>query len=236
MRHLSIEEVNFSRLLKKTEKNLLGYIEGSSFSPPEDRLFGNKSVLEGCMKVSPCQGFEPFLRKLAEQWNQLAAIDSLTDSKKLQRLHGGPPPSQLSLAAYKNKLDHLQQLYKSILEREKVLLTTDDDLESTVSSDSFTDLPDDSSMSNILLSERNELLSTDDVEQDDSKSIEELLKLHRETQEQLTSDILLMVSALKETSMQSLNIVTEDNSRLDTVGQEVSKSLEMVSIYSLFEH
>ena len=230
---LSVEEINFSRLLRNTEKALIQYKDrkasGGVVQEHENVFSTNARVFDG------------FLRKLNEQWKQLAASDSVEDSKRLKRLHGGPPPSQMSLAAYKNKMDHLQQIYDSILEIEEAEANTRPTSEFGSSSSFAFDKHSPSSAVSTssvsqLLTEREDLFSSmcDTEANTSALSVEDMIKKHREIQEQLTSDILLMVSALKETSIQSLNIVTDDNSRLETVEQEVAENIEMVGIYDMF--
>lgn len=240
---LSREEVNFSRLLKKTEKNLLAYQEDlkSNLKINEEDYFSDfvpESVIssESQQFSQSCVTFDRYLKKLKEQWKQLAANDSMEHSNRLKRLHGGPPPSQMSLAAYKNKLDHLQQIFDSILEQEKEKAQREPQLSSFGSTSSFrfdysTSSRATDSVSN-LLTEKDDLFSvngeTEDSVHFSELSVEDMIKKHRETQEQLTSEILMMVSALKDTNVKALSIVTEDNSRLETVEQEVADNIELV--------
>lgn len=239
---LSREEVNFSRLLKKTEKLLLEYQEdlnSSDFNLEDDNFssFIPDSVISNELTNFPgrCILFDRYLRRLNEQWKQLAANDSMENSNRLKRLHGGPPPSQMSLAAYRNKLDHLQHIFDNILEQEKERAEREP-ISSFGSSSSFrfdgestSKKTTTDSVSN-LLTEKDDLFSLNGEGPSYAElSVEDMIKKHRETQEQLTSEILMMVSALKDTNIKAFNIVAEDNSRLETVEQEVAGNIQLVS-------
>jgi hypothetical protein len=246
---LSVEEVNFSRLLRTTEKALARYQEGEWGREDEGKEEERRYVFQsGRGRVSlPIQVmFERPLATLSSLWHHLAASESAGDLGNLKRLHGGPPPSKMSLAAYKNKLDSLIQSYDSVLVSEQATFERDHP-------DTITNVPKEpgtsmrplahpvedlhgsrkiSVVSEVLLAEE-ELFEGQNGGLDPfgmGLSVEELIKKHRELQEQLTEEILMMVSALKETSIQSLEIVREDNSRLETVEQEVAENIEMVRL------
>ena len=199
-----MEVVDFLRLYQKTEQNV------------------HKLEIEHTSKIDIAL-LQHSLFKLNQLWLHLAS--SGDDSR-----FDGICDSTISLASYRNKIDTFQKNLNQMIHD----VDGEKNEYASSSSESFLSGGENNQIEYVLLrnklANKTDLLQVLEVEEpdDESTSVEEKLKQQRHEQEKLTEDILLIVNELKNTSLQSFNIVKEDNSKLVSVEKKVEANIEKV--------